>query len=102
MRIRKPEYNHNGGDLHFHPGNHLLYIGTGDGGGGNDPLQSGQALGTVAARIVTAGAMLTFTLQTHSWARSCAFRWTHPLRKASSTAFPKTIRFAPLPELSQR
>lgn len=36
MRIDKPQANHNGGDLHFRPGELYLYISLGDGGGSND------------------------------------------------------------------
>jgi glucose/arabinose dehydrogenase len=43
--------NHNGGSLVFGPDGHL-YIGTGDGGGGGDPLDSGRHLDTLLAKIL--------------------------------------------------
>ena len=45
ITIEQPEGNHNGGDLHFSPIDNYLYIGMGDGGGGNDdhgPIGNGQ------------------------------------------------------------
>jgi glucose/arabinose dehydrogenase len=43
--------NHNGGQLQFGPDG-LLYIGTGDGGGGGDPYESGQDLGSHLGKIL--------------------------------------------------
>jgi glucose/arabinose dehydrogenase len=43
--------NHNGGSLAFGPDGYL-YIGTGDGGGGGDPLDSGRRLDTLLAKIL--------------------------------------------------
>jgi glucose/arabinose dehydrogenase len=43
--------NHNGGSLVFGPDG-LLYIGTGDGGGSGDPLDSGRHLDTLLAKIL--------------------------------------------------
>ena len=43
--------NHNGGSLGFGPDGYL-YIGTGDGGGGGDPLDSGRHLDTLLAKVL--------------------------------------------------
>lgn len=43
--------NHNGGSLAFGPDG-FLYIGTGDGGGGGDPLDSGRHLDTLLAKVL--------------------------------------------------
>ncbi len=43
--------NHNGGSLAFGPDG-FLYVGTGDGGGGGDPLDSGRRLDTLLAKVL--------------------------------------------------
>lgn len=43
--------NHNGGQLEFGPDGNL-YISIGDGGGGGDPFESGQDLGTLLGKIL--------------------------------------------------
>src|SRR5438445_1969034 len=43
--------NHNGGKLAFGP-DRFLYAGVGDGGGGGDPLHSGQSTGTLLAKLL--------------------------------------------------
>jgi glucose/arabinose dehydrogenase len=51
MVIDQPERNHNGGHLAFGPDG-LLYIGTGDGGGGGDPNNKAQQLTTRLGKIL--------------------------------------------------
>lgn len=51
LRIQQPFWNHNGGTLVFGPDNYL-YIGLGDGGKGNDPLQAGQDLSKLLGSIL--------------------------------------------------
>jgi glucose/arabinose dehydrogenase len=54
LRMADHEANHNGGLLLFGP-DHLLYIGTGDGGGGNDrhgALGNGQDLGSPLGKLL--------------------------------------------------
>ena len=52
IAVEHDEYqNHNGGQLAFGP-DAMLYAGTGDGGGGGDPLGSGQSLGTRLGKIL--------------------------------------------------
>ena len=64
-QYREPEYredhpddsalgcaNHNGGMLAFGPSNRMLYIGTGDGGGGDDQFHNGQNLNSLLAKIL--------------------------------------------------
>ncbi len=43
--------NHNGGNVMFGPDGYL-YVGTGDGGGGGDPLESGQDLDSLLGKIL--------------------------------------------------
>jgi glucose/arabinose dehydrogenase len=51
LRVDDPFANHNGGQLTFGP-DRLLYIAFGDGGGGGDPLGSGQSLDTLLGKIL--------------------------------------------------
>ncbi len=51
MTVKQPFWNHNGGTLEFGKDGHL-YIAFGDGGKGDDPLQSGQDLSTVLGKIL--------------------------------------------------
>jgi glucose/arabinose dehydrogenase len=51
LRMDDPFPNHNGGGLAFGPDGYL-YISTGDGGGGGDPLDSGRHLDTLLAKVL--------------------------------------------------
>jgi glucose/arabinose dehydrogenase len=55
LQIRQPETNHNGGNIAFGP-DRLLYIGMGDGGGGNDqnhgPIGNGQRTSTLLGKML--------------------------------------------------
>ena len=51
LHIQQPYANHNGGGLKFGPDG-KLYIGTGDGGSGGDPLGNGQRLDTLLGKLL--------------------------------------------------
>ena len=51
MEFYQPFQNHDGGQLAFGPDGYL-YIGTGDGGAGGDPLNSGQRLNSMLGKIL--------------------------------------------------
>lgn len=51
LRMEDPFGNHNGGSLVFGADGYL-YIGTGDGGGAGDPLDSGRDLDTLLAKVL--------------------------------------------------
>lgn len=51
LTIAQPFTNHNGGQLAFGPDN-LLYIGSGDGGSGGDPLGNGQNVASLLGKIL--------------------------------------------------
>ena len=51
LTIDQPFPNHNGGQIAFGPDG-MLYIGMGDGGGGGDPLGSGQDLASLLGKLL--------------------------------------------------
>jgi glucose/arabinose dehydrogenase len=51
LQFEQPYRNHNGGGLAFGPDGYL-YIGTGDGGSGGDPLENGQRLDTFLGKML--------------------------------------------------
>lgn len=51
LRFKQPFSNHNGGWLDI-GGDNMLYIGTGDGGSGNDPQQNAQSLKNLLGKIL--------------------------------------------------
>jgi hypothetical protein len=52
LTIDQPFSNHNGGDMHFGPNDGYLYIATGDGGSGGDPLNKAQDLTSLLGKIL--------------------------------------------------
>lgn len=55
LRFDQPLTNHNGGMIAFGPLDGLLYIAAGDGGGANDPLDTGQRLDTMLGKMLRIG-----------------------------------------------
>ncbi len=51
LNIQQPEANHNGGQLQFGPDG-FLYVGMGDGGGGNDPSCNAQSSSTLLGKML--------------------------------------------------
>ncbi|CAN5661586.1 PQQ-dependent sugar dehydrogenase [soil metagenome] len=51
LTIEQPFPNHNGGALAFGPDG-FLYIATGDGGSGGDPMGNGQSIGTLLGKLL--------------------------------------------------
>jgi len=52
LEFEQTATNHNGGYIGFSPVDGYLYIASGDGGGGNDPQQAGQNLGTLLGKML--------------------------------------------------
>jgi hypothetical protein len=52
LTIPQPFSNHNAGDMHFGPDDDYLYIATGDGGSGGDPLNNSQDLSNLLGKIL--------------------------------------------------
>jgi Glucose / Sorbosone dehydrogenase len=70
--------NHNGGQLEFGPDGNL-YISVGDGGGGGDPFESGQDLGSLLGKILR--------LESHPGAEPTI--WSYGLRNAWRFSFDR-------------
>jgi glucose/arabinose dehydrogenase len=51
LQVDQPYSNHNGGTVLFGPDG-MLYLSLGDGGAANDPLNAGQDLGTLLAKVL--------------------------------------------------
>ena len=52
LSFEQPFGNHNGGWIGFSPVDHFLYVATGDGGSGGDPLGNGQSLDTLLGKML--------------------------------------------------
>jgi glucose/arabinose dehydrogenase len=53
--VDQPYANHNGGQLAFSPADGYLYVGLGDGGSGNDPLNASQTKTNLLGKILRIG-----------------------------------------------
>lgn len=51
LEVEQPYWNHNGGTVLFGPDG-FVYLSFGDGGAANDPLQAGQDLSTLLAKVI--------------------------------------------------
>ncbi|MCU0483348.1 MAG: PQQ-dependent sugar dehydrogenase [Chloroflexi bacterium] len=99
LRIEHSRYaNHNGGQLAFGPDGYL-YIGTGDGGGGGDPLENGQNRRTLLGKLLRidvnrASGGRNYTIpSTNPYARSTVFRreiWSYGLRNPWRFSFDRS------------
>jgi glucose/arabinose dehydrogenase len=49
LEVAQPFPNHKGGQIAFEPGGSALYVGLGDGGSGNDPMNNGQNRNVLSA-----------------------------------------------------
>jgi glucose/arabinose dehydrogenase len=98
IRIPHSSYsNHNGGQLAFGPDGYL-YIGTGDGGGGGDPLENGQRRSTLLGKIlriapnVTSASPRYRVPSTNPWATSTTIRheiWAYGVRNPWRFSFDR-------------
>ena len=93
LTLPQPETNHNGGGIGFGPDG-MLYYGLGDGGGGGDPLETGQdrtdLLGSML-RIDVSGAAYTIPAD-NPFAASPTFRhelWNYGLRNPWRWSFDR-------------
>jgi glucose/arabinose dehydrogenase len=93
LTVAQPESNHNGGGIAFGPDG-MLYLGFGDGGGGGDPLETGQdrtdLLGSML-RLDVSGAAYTSPAD-NPFAGSATFRhelWNYGLRNPWRWSFDR-------------
>ena len=95
LTVQQPFPNHNGGQIVFGPDGYL-YVGLGDGGSGNDPMNNGQNLGTLLATILridvpaAAPAYAGAPKTTPSWAGPAPAARSGPTASAIPGASPST------------
>jgi glucose/arabinose dehydrogenase len=93
LTMAQPEVNHNGGGIGFGPDG-MLYIGMGDGGGGGDPMETGQDRTDLLAsmlRLDVSGASYT-SPASNPFAASGTFRhelWNYGLRNPWRWSFDR-------------
>ncbi len=93
--LEQPEHNHNGGHMAFSPKDNYLYIGTGDGGGFDDPNDNAENLDSLLGKMLRldVNTNLPYAVpNTNPYVNDSAVRseiWAHGLRNPWRFSFDR-------------